>query len=240
MKLPQIDGRTSRWDDHRAERRQHVIDAAVRVIEASPPGAEIKVQQIADEADMVRTVLYRHFEGRADLQRAVQEHIVSSIVGTVTDDLTPAGSIDDLIERTLRHLVDWVGAHPNLYLAAENELGDGQASLLADAMQDIAERVMAIVYVGGSLLGYDFSRDDRSELDAIVFGLIGQVRGTLSHWLRRPAREPGAKVLTSILARSIWVQLDALGRARGLVLDPTVPLDMFLPDLQSDAPTPVT
>jgi AcrR family transcriptional regulator len=234
VKLPQIDGRASRWDEHRAERRQHVIDAAIRVIEASPPGAEFKVQQIADEADMVRTVLYRHFDGRADLQRAVQEHIVSTIVGTVSDDLTMEGSIDDLIQRTLSHLVDWVDAHPNLYLAAESELGDGQASLLAAAMQDVAERVMAIVYVGGALLGYEFSKDDRSELDAVVFGVIGLVRGTLGHWVRTPKREPRAAVLTSIMARSIWVQIDAHISARGIVLDPMVPLEVLLPGLQPD------
>jgi AcrR family transcriptional regulator len=234
VQLPRIDGRASRWDDHRAERRQHVIDAAVRVIEASPPGAEVKVQQIADEAGMVRTVVYRHFEGRADLQRAVQAHIVGEILRTVNDALTMEGSINDIIDRTLEGFVNWVDAHPNLYLTAESELGDGQQSLLADAMQNIADRIMAIVFIGGELLGHDFSDDDRTELDAIVFGLIGQVRGTFGHWLRRPEREPSPAVLRAILARSIWVQLDSHIRTRGLILDPTVPLDQLLPGLQQE------
>ena len=66
------DGRQARWDKHNQERRQVILDAAIAVVEAGEPGAEFHVQQIADRAGLSRTVVYRHFADRADLDQAIQ------------------------------------------------------------------------------------------------------------------------------------------------------------------------
>jgi hypothetical protein len=42
------DGRHARWDRHKEERRQQIIDATTAAVEEAGPGAEIHVQQIAD------------------------------------------------------------------------------------------------------------------------------------------------------------------------------------------------
>ena len=39
-----VDGRGERWAAHREERRTHILDAAIAVIEREPVGAEIHVQ----------------------------------------------------------------------------------------------------------------------------------------------------------------------------------------------------
>ena len=63
------DGRQLRWDSHNQARRQHILDAAIDVLADSEPGAEVHVQQIADRAGLSRTVVYRHFADRADLDK---------------------------------------------------------------------------------------------------------------------------------------------------------------------------
>ncbi len=85
-----LDGRRRRWQEHNQVRRQVIIDAAIAVLERQPPGDEFQVQAVADEASMSRTVIYRHFEDRADLDRAVQRQICEQ-VGAV---LLPALSYD--------------------------------------------------------------------------------------------------------------------------------------------------
>lgn len=224
------DGRAARWDAHRAQRRLHVIDSAIAVIQKAPPGAELNVQHIADEAGMVRTVVYRHFDGKADLHRAVQGRIVELMRDTVLDRLTFEGTIQEVIERTIGGFVDWVAEHPNLYYAAERELGDGRESQLAGAVQDVADRIAAIILVGGQLLGHTFSDEDQAAIEAMVFGIIGQVRGTVGHWVRREERQPQPAALVKLLSRWIWVQVDAEARLIGLEIDPAVPMRELLRD----------
>ncbi len=71
------DGRQARWDKHNQARRQAILDAALAVVEAGAPGAEFHVQQIADRAGLSRTVVYRHFADRADLDQAVQTEMLA-------------------------------------------------------------------------------------------------------------------------------------------------------------------
>ena len=63
------DGRQARWERHNQQRRRQIIDAAIEVIEEAGPGGELHVQQIATRAGVNRTVVYRYFEDRADLDR---------------------------------------------------------------------------------------------------------------------------------------------------------------------------
>ncbi len=226
--LPRVDGRAVRWDEHRAERRLLVLDAAVAAIEQAPPGAEINLQQIADAAGLVRTVLYRHFDGRAGLQRAVRGHIVSMIADAVILNITLEGSIDEIIGRALRGFVGWVDEHANLYVWGERELGDGQESQLLALTQSIADQISAVIGFAAQALGREFDPDEQAAVELLTFGIIGQVRGTVSSWVRRAVRTPDADVLVAMLHRSMWLQIDDQARMFGFELDPTVPvMDLF-------------
>lgn len=228
MPLPRVDGRAVRWDEHRAERRLLVLDAAVAAIEEAPPGAEINLQQIADAAGLVRTVLYRHFDGRAGLHRAVRGHIVSMIADAVILNITLEGTIDEIIDRALRGFVGWVDEHANLYLWAERELGDGQESQLMELVQSIADQITAVIVIAAELLGRQFDDEEHAALELLTFGIIGQVRGTVSSWIRRSQRMPGVGALVAMLHRSMWLQIDDQARLFGFDLDPTVPvMDLF-------------
>jgi AcrR family transcriptional regulator len=226
--VPRVDGRAVRWDEHRAERRRHVLDAAIAAIEAAPPGADINLQQIADAAGIVRTVLYRHFDGRAGLQREIRGHIVSMIADAVILNITLEGSIDEIIDRALHGFVDWVDGHPNLYMWGERELGDGEASQLLELVQSIADQISAVIVIAAQLLHREFDDEERAAVELLTFGIIGQVRGTVSAWVRRAIRTPGVDPLVAMLHRSMWLQIDAQAQLFGFELDPTVPvMDLF-------------
>jgi AcrR family transcriptional regulator len=103
-----IDRRTVRWDEHKAARRAKILDAAVELIEERPAGSDIRVQHIAERAGLTRTVVYRHFDGRADLDRAIQAHIVAMVRDAVEPRITIDGTIADIITRIVAAYVNWV------------------------------------------------------------------------------------------------------------------------------------
>ncbi len=109
----QRDGRQARWERHNRERRRHVLEAAVVVLESEPPGTEVHVQQIAERAGINRTVVYRHFTDRADLDRAVRAHILDGLAAELLPHITLDGTVREIIRRVVSTYVDWVVAHPS-------------------------------------------------------------------------------------------------------------------------------
>jgi AcrR family transcriptional regulator len=224
---PEADGRQSRWDDHNAERRILVLEAAVALIEQLPSGSEIHVQQIAEKAGLIRTVVYRHFNGRADLNRAVQAHIVSKARDAVASGVVLSGTTVEMIQRIVGSYVDWVAEHPTLHEVAERALGDGLPGELDLAIRSATDRFSTLIRTGAKLLGITLDDAQTAALDLLVVGLIGQVRGTVGLWIRRPERLPSERELTTLLSQWIWFQIDGQAKALGVALDPTVSLEQL-------------
>lgn len=220
------DGRQLRWDRHNAERRRQVLDAAVAVIERGNPGEEVHVRQIAAEAGIGRSVLYRHFADRADLDRAVQAHVLADLRDRLVPEVTLSGSVEQIILRIVSAYVDWAATHPALHRVAERDLGEeGRPSELDQVIKEIADQVGNVITLGAAVLGAELTDEDAAALDPLVFGLVGLVFGAVRRWLWGADREPAPEVLARFLAQSIWFAIDGHARERGLVLDPTVPLD---------------
>jgi AcrR family transcriptional regulator len=81
----------------RAERRDQILAAATRAF-ARAGFAATGLDDIAAEAGVSRVILYRHFDSKTDLYRAVLDHACSRLAATVgEDDFTPA-SLDPLLD----------------------------------------------------------------------------------------------------------------------------------------------
>ncbi|WP_183093699.1 TetR/AcrR family transcriptional regulator [Nocardioides stalactiti] len=224
-RVPGLDGRQTRWQDHNEERRQRVLDAAVELIEELPLGSDVHVQQIAERAGLVRTVVYRLFSNRNDLNRAVQEHLVGMIRKVLDENLVLAGSIEDIIGGLVGGYVGWVADHPNLHEMAQRPLGDGEPAELDKAVERLSSDIYDLFQAGATLLGHELDEDQVATLDVLVVGIVGQVRGSVNQWVRRPERTMSARALSRLLSRWIWFQIDGQAREVGVELDPTVPID---------------
>jgi AcrR family transcriptional regulator len=226
-RVPRIDGRQLRWENHNEERRLQVLQAAVDLLEEQPSGTELHVQQIAEKAGLVRTVVYRLFKSRADLNRAVQLHIVDLVRTELNATFALNGSVDEIVRSIVGSYVEWVGAHPQLHDMTERELGDGQPGELERAIEEVGRDITALLSAGSALFGTDLDDDQSAVLELLVVGLIGQVRGSVNQWVRRPSQTLSARALTAQLSKWIWFQIDGQARELGVVIDPTVPLDQL-------------
>ena len=220
------DGRQSRWNEHNAARRAHILDAAVDLLEEGVPPSDLHVREIAERAGLGRPVVYRHFADRADLDRAVQARVLELMRSEVEAAVRIEGSIDEIIFRIVSAYVGWAAAHPTLHRAAVSEQGAG-ATQLDHTVSDIAESVEQLFTLALSLIGVELDEQDAAILDPLVFGLVGQAFGSVRRWLRRDPMVPDAAGLSRFLTESIWFQIDGHARARGLELDRTVPLEQL-------------
>jgi len=227
-----LDGRRRRWQEHNQVRRQVIIDAAVAVLERQAPGEEVQVQAVADQAGMSRTVIYRHFEDRADLDRAVQHQICDDVGAILLPALAYDGTPDQIVTRIVGSFVRWARDHPTLYWFAERDLSGWGPSPLGQAVERVASGIEGLMSVVVSALGFELSDDDRTALDPWVFGMIGAVFAAVRRWLERPEREPSTEAFIGVLSESIWLQINGIALTRGISL-PDLPVAELLQALGS-------
>jgi AcrR family transcriptional regulator len=220
------DGRQARWDQHKEERRQQIIDAAIAVVEEAGPGAEIHVQQIAERAGLSRTVVYRHFEDRADLDRAVQTTILDRLWAELMPRITLDGTVPEIIERAVGTYVHWAVAHPALHQLADHDVAtssgrhDGRSGPLEEGLARLAGQVAQVVHVGAVALGGELSDDDRASLDPLAYGMVGAVFSSVRRWLTHGDPTLTPEKVIALISQTLWFGIDGHARRFGLVIDP--------------------
>ncbi|MBS45873.1 MAG: TetR family transcriptional regulator [Nocardioides sp.] len=214
------DGRQVRWNEHNQQRRMQILQAACDVIETSPIGTDVHVQQIAEKAGLNRTVVYRHFADRGDLDRAIRSHILDGVVADLTPTISLEGSVNGIIRRIVQTYVDYVVEHPALHAYA---VVDSAGSMDA-GIDRIARSVAEVLEMAIGLLDAELDEAEEQLVDPLAHGLVGAVFGAVRRWATREPRQPGADRMADLLTMSIWNLLDGHARRLGVDIDPDLPL----------------
>lgn len=215
------DGRSTRWDPHRRERRLTIITAAIEAIEEYGPDA--LTAQMAEKAGVPRTHVYRHFDGKQSLDLAVSSHIANQIGQRIRAALAIPGSAREIISASIDEHLGWIEAHPNLYrfLAQHAYTVRATGSHDADdAKAAFATELTTLINRYMQALGVDTSPAER-----MVVGVVGLVDATAAWWLER--RDPPRGTLTAELTERVWLIIDRSGQELGLKLDPDQPLPVL-------------
>ncbi|MFH8223661.1 TetR/AcrR family transcriptional regulator [Streptomyces sp. NPDC018057] len=211
---PQIDGRSTRWDEHKAQRQVELVDAAVALIEEE--GARFRVQRLAERVGLPRSVLYRHFKDRANLDELIRRRVVDLFMRRMEPTLTFDGTIEEAVRRVVGAHLDWVAQHPRLYAymgVGEHAMGDG--SLVADTKTAIAMMLSDRFSDVLKALGVS-----EAPIRSVAIGIVGFVDTSVNQWMRDERREQSEEELRAMLCRSVWAVLDAALRDLGVELSP--------------------
>ena len=102
---------------HREERRAALVDSTIRAIRTH--GAGVGMDDIAAEAGTSKTVIYRHFDDKAGLYRAVAARIDGRVVGNVGAALgrssTPPADTRELVASTVEAYLALVESDTEVY-----------------------------------------------------------------------------------------------------------------------------
>ena len=99
------------------ERREDLIRTALRVFARRPPG-DVTPEEIAEEADVSRALVYRYFPNMAELRRAALEQAMAELLSRLAPpaDLPPL----EQLRVALRTFVDFADSYAPSYAALLN------------------------------------------------------------------------------------------------------------------------
>ena len=170
------DGRSQRWDEHRRTRRLDLIGAAVAAIRREGPGAGL--DEIAAEAGVSKTVLYRHFTDKADLVDAVMTHVSAEILlPRLQRELLAERPDRERIRAVITAYVQVLVDEPELYAFVIAHSGQGRGGDFVAATERVVAQALATV-LGDRLRAL---RMDSGGALPWAFGLVGMVQ-LAAHW----------------------------------------------------------
>ncbi|WP_327150020.1 TetR/AcrR family transcriptional regulator [Nocardia sp. NBC_01329] len=214
-----VNGYEARWEQHNIERRLHILRAAVELLEENPLGADLPVRQIAERAGVAKSVVYRQFSGREDLDRRIRSYLIDHLEAVLDAQLDiSSGSVREIITRTVRAVADWMGDHPNLAaFARSGPPADGPDSV--DAISSlkirISERSRELIETIARTMDAD-----SAALEPVPFAVVTMVEGVLAAWVADPgSRRPRAQMVAD-LSDYAWYILDGVARTASITVDP--------------------
>ena len=217
------DGRSTRWDEHRASRRRELVEATLRAIRQH--GAGVGMDDIAAAAGTSKTVFYRHFTDRSGLYAAVSESVDARILrdlGSAMGAVAPGGGADpspepspDLASRggspraiiaaAIDSYLALVERDPEVYRFVVNapllDTPAGGDPALA-VTSHIADQMSALIGAALAAAGRD-----TSAASVWGVGVVGMVRAAADQWLADPAMT--RTELTTHLTDLAWGGLSA-------------------------------
>lgn len=226
-----------RWKEHNSARQAQILAAAVALIEQHDPGAEVSIQQIAARAGLARSVVYRQFENREDLDTQVREYILARYVAEFESKLVldPAKTAEESILEVIRAVVAWAAEHPKLYRFGQTGPVRGPASgesTAAIARHRLAESLWQRFSSWTSMLGIDVT-----PFHPLVYGVIGMVEGVITQYIDAPADSgrPEQETIARLLTSSVWFLFAGHASDLGYQFDRSANIAAVLSELFADA-----
>ena len=221
-----MDGRAVRWKRHNDDRRKRIVDAAIGLIETE--GVNVSLQAIGEAAGLSRSVVYRHFADRRELDLAIQADILDGLWAKLFPAMELTGSIRQIISRTVGAYVNWALEHPLLHQVADVDTAPNGTGPLQQGLDRVAERIKELMLAAFELGGVTISEVDKKAVDPLIYGLIGMVFGAVRRWVHLGEGIPDAEHLTSVVTEAVLAMIDTRAMAYGLSIDHDQPLEELL------------
>ncbi len=210
---PRTDGRSTRWEAHRAERREKIVDAALALL--AEKGPEFGLEEVAARAGLSKPVIYRFFGDRASLIDAMGDRATNQLAQRMMPAIYAEVANRARIRAVIGAFISFLDESPNAYwLFARAASGTG-----GDVVR--AHREFVASALSGVLSEYIRSSGVEAPAEAEnvwAYGLVGFVQSTAEWWLEH--RTIGRDEVIEQLTTFVWVQVEGAARLYGLRLDP--------------------
>lgn len=202
-----VDGRKRRWQQHKIDRREELVDGTLAAIRKR--GGDVGMDEIAAEIGVSKTVLYRYFSDKQDLTRATMERFIETtlmprIYEAISDDLDEY----QLVRNTLAAYVHTVDADTDVYRFIMGNGSSTDTSTLADFEKLFAQVVAAVI------TDKAFDRNVQTEGAMLwAYVLVGGVQLATDWWITN--RTMSSEEMLDYLTMMAWSAIEGMVRAGG-------------------------
>jgi AcrR family transcriptional regulator len=193
--LPALDGRRSRWTEHRRARREELVGAAVEAVRLTGP--DFAVDAVARSAGVSKTVIYRYFTDKDELVDAVLERISTTVLlprllGEIAREHPEDRSA---LRAVIAAFVALIEDEPELYRFAYAHTGrSGRADLVAATEHQIADALATRMAARLAEAGRPVEG-----ASTWAYGVVGMVQ-LAAHWWSRARTVPAAELVEQLTA----------------------------------------
>jgi AcrR family transcriptional regulator len=218
------DGRDRRWDDHRQERRARLLSAAITLIDRD--GSDVGVAAIAAEAGIPRSVVYKLFRDREDLDEQIRGQIIDEMTAALTPLLVPRATLREMIRVAVTTYVDWVTAHANLH----RFIGSGSTTrptpgspAITGGKTAFAQSVTGLV---AALLPQmaQGAKLPRGAAENLAFALTGITDSVVNRWLLAGRNRSSKRDLCRFLTATSCSVVESAATLAGVEVDLDAPV----------------
>lgn len=200
------DRRDSRWDEHRAARREQLVLATLAAV--GRHGAGVGMDEIAAEAGTSKTVVYRHFADRSELHVAVCGRVAEQLLPRLRTAMERSDHPRQMTAAAIDTYLGFLEADPEVYRfvvhpsqGQNRDLGPDPIGSLSEL---VAEQAAAVLADALSAVGRD-----RAAAAPWGHGIVGLVRSAADWWLRSERRMLRTE-LTAHLTDLAWAGLSGV------------------------------
>nr|WP_314216468.1 TetR/AcrR family transcriptional regulator [Pseudarthrobacter equi] len=190
------DGRSSRWESHREERRRQLIKQARRAVHAL--GSDASMEDIAAAAGTSKSVFYRYFGDKAGLQQAVGEVVLDQMQRRIREAAQSAVTPREGLFAMVSAYLQMASTSPNVYTFVTRHAEASGAAAVSGALGHFFDAVAEMIATP--------MRSHLGDGKEAVIGFwpkaaIGLVRNAGEQWLSTP--DSPAKPGQDAMARQI-------------------------------------
>jgi AcrR family transcriptional regulator len=218
------DGRDRRWDDHRRARRRHLLDTAVALIDRE--GGDVGVAAICAAADVPRSVVYKLFRDREDLDEAIRGRIIRDLNNTMAPMIVPRGTTRQMVARGVKVYVQWVTTHPNLHQFLNVGVEARPTTTTSGLYKGKATFVHALEDLGAAALPPKVVRTGLAR--HLANGVVGFADATVNAWLAGGSDRGSAATLTKFVVEGACALIESFGRVANVDMDLDRPVSELL------------
>jgi AcrR family transcriptional regulator len=210
--IPAVDGRATRWQGHREERRRELIKAARKAVHAL--GSDASMEDIAAAASTSKSVYYRYFGDKAGLQQAMGEVVLGQMQRRMKEAAESAQTPREGLLAMVSAYLQMAESSPNVY-AFITRLSHGEPSAqdaiaASGALGHFFESISAMI---ARPMREHLGAEKEALIDYWPTAAIGLVRNAGEMWLgslaspAKPDQETMAARITDWLCLGIAPEL---------------------------------
>lgn len=210
-----MDGRSIRWEAHNASQRDRIVQAALDLIEET--GDVPPLLDVGRRAGVSRSVLYRQFADRDDLEAAIQTRGLAMFWEAVEPALRIEGTVRESVTRAATVFVRFAQAHRQLFLRADQSRAED--SMAQRSVDLVASSLGQLFITTFRAVGAEVSEADAEATDPLTYGLVNGVYAAIRRWLVLGAKVPDEAHLIGLLVEAAEALLTSRLREYGIAVD---------------------